>query len=69
MQSLGYRHLVRYLSGEGSLEGAVKRIKLDTYRYAKRQMTWFTAEGGVTWLAPDACDRAASQIGPFLEGP
>jgi tRNA dimethylallyltransferase len=68
MQSLGYRHLVAYLAGKGDLEGAVGLIKRDTYRYAKRQVTWFAADREISWLAPDAYDAAASRIGPFLEG-
>lgn len=66
MQSLGYRHLAAYLSGEGDLEGAVSLIKRDTRRYAKRQLTWFAAEREVLWLAPCELDAAAGRIGRFL---
>jgi tRNA dimethylallyltransferase len=66
MQSLGYRHLAAYLSGEGDLEGAIRLIKRDTRRYAKRQMTWFAADREVVWLPPQEIDAAAEQIGRFL---
>ena len=62
MQSLGYRHICAFLAGEGDLEGAVRLIKRDTYRYAKRQMTWFTADREISWLAPDDFDAAAGKI-------
>ncbi|MHB8908193.1 MAG: tRNA (adenosine(37)-N6)-dimethylallyltransferase MiaA [Syntrophales bacterium] len=68
MQSLGYRHIAAHLGGEGDLESAIRLIKRDTGRYAKRQMTWFAAEPGVIWLAPEDYDAAAERIGRFLDG-
>jgi tRNA dimethylallyltransferase len=67
MQSLGYRHLGAYLAGEGDLEGAIRRIKSDTRRYAKRQMTWFAAEREILWLAPDEFDAVSERIDHFLD--
>lgn len=39
--AIGYKELLAYISGEGSLEDACDAIKLATRRYAKRQLTWF----------------------------
>lgn len=50
MQGLGYRHFLRYLKGEYSLDDAIRILKRDTKRYAKRQFTWFRKEEGITWL-------------------
>ena len=68
MQSLGYRHLAAYLGGDVDLEGAIRLIKRDTRRYAKRQMTWFAGrrEREVLWLAPHAIEAAAERIGDFI---
>jgi tRNA dimethylallyltransferase len=52
MQGLGYRRLCEHLAGELSLEEAVEKIKTDTRRFAKRQMTWFKKEPGLEWVAP-----------------
>jgi len=49
--SIGYRELRSVLRGEAKLEDAVNEIQQATRRYAKRQMTWFRREQGVTWLA------------------
>ena len=68
MQSLGYRHLAACLAGEGDLEAAVRLIKRDTGRYAKRQMTWFAADREISWLRPSDHDAAAERIGRFLTG-
>ena len=46
----GYRRVCEYLRGERTLEGAVEQTKLDVRHYAKRQMSWFRREEGVTWL-------------------
>jgi tRNA dimethylallyltransferase len=66
MQSLGYRHVCGFLAGEEDLEGAARLIKRDTYRYAKRQMTWFAAEREISWLVPEDFDGVAERIGLFL---
>lgn len=44
MQGLGYKQLLRYLSGVRTLSEAVEDIKLETRHFAKRQMTWFRRE-------------------------
>jgi len=67
MQSLGYRHICAYLAGGEDLEGTLRLIKRDTYRYAKRQMTWFSADVEIVWLSPADIDAAAERIGRFLE--
>ncbi|MFQ5846455.1 MAG: tRNA (adenosine(37)-N6)-dimethylallyltransferase MiaA [Candidatus Methylomirabilales bacterium] len=55
LRSHNYRHIVAFLLGQGTLEEAVWRTKQGTRHYAKRQMTWFRREQGVTWFdLPDA---------------
>lgn len=46
----GYRRVCEYLRGERSLESAIEQTKLDVRHYAKRQLSWFRREEGVTWL-------------------
>ena len=41
LRTVGYQELFRYFEGVYSLEEAVEKIKINTRRYAKRQMTWF----------------------------
>ena len=45
-----YRRVCEYLRGERTLDSAVERSKQDVRNYAKRQLTWFRREQGVTWL-------------------
>ena len=51
MQSLGYKQMVAHLQGEYDLTEATRRIKQDTKRYAKRQITWFKADTKIHWAA------------------
>ena len=44
MQSIGYRQMSAHIAGEISMQEAAARIKRETRRYAKRQITWFRAE-------------------------
>jgi tRNA dimethylallyltransferase len=49
MQSLGYKQMVQFLSKEMEWEEAVRQMKRDTRRYAKRQLVWFKADPEVQW--------------------
>lgn len=41
LNTVGYKEFFEYLDGQLSLEEAIEKIKMNTRRYAKRQMTWF----------------------------
>jgi tRNA dimethylallyltransferase len=69
MQSLGYRHLVRYLTGRSSRAEAVATMKRDTRLYAKRQMTWFGRDPEIRWAHPGEGERIARLALAFLENP
>lgn len=66
MQSMGYRDMASFLAGRQSLQEAVRLIKRDSCRYAKRQMTWFSTDREVGWLDPGDIDEASRRIGLFL---
>ena len=59
--AIGYKELLPYLRGECGLADAVTEIKTATRRYAKRQLTWFSAKD---YVAPLAVDEDG-QIRPF----
>ena len=66
LQSLGYRHIIRYLDGVNDLPDALAAIKGDTRRYAKRQMTWFGADREMVWFRPEERDAVAKTVSSFL---
>jgi tRNA dimethylallyltransferase len=65
LQSLGYRHLSNFLKGRWSWEEAIERLKRDTRRYAKRQLTWFRADPEVRWFHPAQIEELAAALEEF----
>ena len=53
LNAIGYRQIGMYLAGEIPVTEAVRLIKRDTRRYAKRQLTWFRKEANAEWLIHD----------------
>lgn len=52
-RALGYKHVLKFLRKEISLEEAISLTKKSTRHYAKRQMTWFRKIKGVNWFYTD----------------
>ena len=50
MQGLGYKEVVEYFKGDLSYEEMVEKIKQESRRYAKRQLTWFRKNKETIWL-------------------
>lgn len=50
LQTVGYREIFDYLSGQYPLSEAVGKISLHTRQYAKRQLTWFRKDKKITWF-------------------
>ena len=50
MQGLGYKEVVEYLNGKCSKEEMIEKIKMETRRYAKRQLTWFRKNKQTIWI-------------------
>jgi tRNA dimethylallyltransferase len=51
MQAIGYRHVNTFFTGEYSKNELREQLIIDTRRYAKRQMTWFSANKELHWFA------------------
>lgn len=66
MQSLGYRHMADYLQGAIDWEEALRTLKRDTRRYAKRQLTWFRADPEICRMGPDAVEEASGLISKMM---
>ena len=50
MQGLGYKEVVDYLNGNVTKEEMIEKIKMETRRYAKRQLTWFRKNKEIKWI-------------------
>lgn len=50
MQGLGYKEVVEYLNKIITKDEMIEKIKMETRRYAKRQLTWFIKNKQTRWL-------------------
>ena len=66
MQGLGYKEVVQYLNKEITKEEMIEKIKQETRRYAKRQMTWFRKNKQTIWL--EGTNDIQNNINIILEG-
>ena len=67
MKSIGYRHMADFIEGRTSWDEAVRTLKRDTRRYAKRQYTWFKADPEVLWAPPEALKKMRFWVEDFLD--
>ncbi len=56
MQAIGYKELIEYLDGRCSYDEAIEKIKMESRRYAKRQLTWFRRNPDIVWFDADEED-------------
>ena len=70
-QAIGHKELQGFLKGEISLEKATENLKMQTRRYAKRQLTWFRKNEEINWLYMDEIgsplDIATNIVNEFLK--
>ena len=64
LQTVGYKELFAYFDGEISREMAVDRIKQNTRRFAKRQLTWFRKNKEIQWFDHDS---SLEEVVGFIE--
>ena len=65
MQAIGYKEIVEYLNNEITKEEAIEKIKQETRRYAKRQITWSKKIENIIWL--DGLNSTQNNINIILE--
>ncbi|MBQ8767495.1 MAG: tRNA (adenosine(37)-N6)-dimethylallyltransferase MiaA [Clostridia bacterium] len=58
-QAIGYKELAPYFKGENQLSECVEKLKQETRRYAKRQLTWFRKNENINWVYPDDYENEA----------
>lgn len=65
-QAIGYKEAIEYLNGGLTKEEMIEKIKMETRRYAKRQLTWFRKIENITWL--DGQNNIQNNVKAILEG-
>ncbi len=62
LNTLGYKELFNYLEGKNRLEFTLEKIKTNTRRYAKRQLTWFKKDKSIKWFDPSDIEKIKKHI-------
>ncbi len=65
MQGLGYKEVVEYLNKNCTKEEMIEKIKMETRRYAKRQITWFKKIENIKWI--NGLDTVQNNVNTILE--
>ena len=52
-KAIGYKEIIPYFKGESTLDECVEVLKMNTRRYAKRQLTWFRRDQEINWIYID----------------
>jgi tRNA dimethylallyltransferase len=62
LQTVGYREIFDYLDGQYDREEAVRLLKRNSRRYAKRQLTWFKRDEEIVWFKSNEFDHILKYI-------
>ena len=67
LNTVGYKEMFAYIEGTWTLEEAVERIKGNTRRYARKQLTWYKKDEQIRWFHPDEIEQIYSYISQDYE--
>lgn len=62
--AIGYREIIEYFKNKITLEQAKEKIKINTWHFARRQMTWFKKDKKIRWITNS--EKAENLIQSFL---
>jgi len=65
LNTVGYKELFDYMDGRWSKEEAIERIKGNTRRYARKQLTWFKRDDSVCWFHPNQQEEILKYISQY----
>ena len=65
IQAIGYKEVIDYINGKYTKEEMIEKIKMETRRYAKRQITWFKRIENIIWL--DGLNKTEENVNSIME--
>lgn len=68
LNTVGYKELFRYFDGEWTMEEAIERIKGNTRRYARKQLTWYKKDNDIVWFDAAETDKIFMYLVDELAG-
>ncbi len=66
LNTVGYSEIFNYIEGKSTREEAIEKIKQNTRRFAKRQITWFNKSEDINWFKPDEFDSIIQHLNSIL---
>ena len=69
LNTVGYSEILNYFDGNYSREEAIEKIKQNTRRFAKRQLTWFNKLDNITWFEPEEFEKIVNYLNSGLHYP
>lgn len=70
LKGLGYKEIIGYLDGKYDLKEAVRLLRRNSRRFAKRQLTWFNKDKRIHWIEikkGDSASKVVSQIAKLVK--
>ena len=65
LNTVGYKELFDYIDGKCTLDEAVFKIKCNTHKYCRKQLTWFKRDKDTKWFSPDNVEEIINYIRTF----
>lgn len=66
LNTVGYKETFEYLDGLCTLDNAIFRIKSNTHKYCRKQLTWFRRDPNIKWFSPDNIEEIINYINTFM---
>lgn len=66
LNTVGYKETFEYLDGLCTLDNAIFRIKSNTHKYCRKQLTWFRRDPNMHWFSPDNIEEIINYINTFI---
>ena len=67
IKAIGYKELMPYFREEKTLEECIEKLKQETRRYAKRQITWFKRDTDINWIYIDEINTFDELLSKAIE--
>lgn len=65
LNTVGYKELFNYFDGKCTLDEAIFKIKSNTHKYCRKQLTWFKRDKDIHWFNPDNVEEIIKYIYSF----
>ena len=65
LNTVGYKELFNYFDGNCTLDEAIFKIKSNTHKYCRKQLTWFKRDKDIHWFNPDNVEEIIKYIYSF----